>query len=159
MVTARIAGFSPGTSPPPVRIPMTPFLELPFAMPIPLFTKVQREKDTPLAESVRGLSSHSSGRGHPPARLPEPAALHVVVHSGLLGEPVPRLQAASEIAPFFVLNKLQANSERRTAAFQNAACPVMCSPMISAWLSCVPSWDFRSRVATNPRREHGGSQA
>src|SRR5947207_2814223 len=26
MVTARIAGFSPGTSPPPVRIPITPFL-------------------------------------------------------------------------------------------------------------------------------------
>src|SRR5512147_2324515 len=25
MVTARIAGFNPGTSPPPVNIPMTPF--------------------------------------------------------------------------------------------------------------------------------------
>ena len=28
MVTARIAGLSPGTSPPPVRIPITPFLVL-----------------------------------------------------------------------------------------------------------------------------------
>src|SRR5262249_25608032 len=28
MVTARIAGLSPGTSPPPVRIPITPFLLL-----------------------------------------------------------------------------------------------------------------------------------
>ena len=28
MVTARIAGFSPGTSPPPVKIPITPFLPL-----------------------------------------------------------------------------------------------------------------------------------
>jgi hypothetical protein len=25
MVTARMAGFNPGTSPPPVRIPITPF--------------------------------------------------------------------------------------------------------------------------------------
>jgi hypothetical protein len=28
MVTARIAGFKPGTSPPPVKIPITPFLPL-----------------------------------------------------------------------------------------------------------------------------------
>src|SRR5439155_23372898 len=28
MVTARIAGLSPGTSPPPVTIPITPFLAL-----------------------------------------------------------------------------------------------------------------------------------
>src|SRR5512133_143373 len=28
MVTARIAGLSPGTSPPPVRIPIAPFLVL-----------------------------------------------------------------------------------------------------------------------------------
>src|SRR5271157_1279712 len=39
MVTARIAGFSPGTSPPPVRIPMTPFLELLFVMLTRLFYK------------------------------------------------------------------------------------------------------------------------
>src|ERR1700722_2971842 len=32
MVTPRIAGFKPGTSPPPVRMPMTPFLVLMFAM-------------------------------------------------------------------------------------------------------------------------------
>jgi hypothetical protein len=31
-VTARIAGFNPGTSPPPVRIPITPFFTLIFAM-------------------------------------------------------------------------------------------------------------------------------
>src|SRR4030095_502565 len=36
MVTARIAGLSPGTSPPPVRIPITPFLVLmrpPYCFP------------------------------------------------------------------------------------------------------------------------------
>src|SRR5437868_8522207 len=32
MVTARIAGFSPGTSPPPVRIPITPFLVATWAI-------------------------------------------------------------------------------------------------------------------------------
>src|ERR1022692_2098121 len=32
MVTARIAGFKPGTSPPPVRIPITPFVVLRFAI-------------------------------------------------------------------------------------------------------------------------------
>src|SRR5437588_774385 len=32
MVIARIAGFSPGTSPPPVRTPITPFLVLMFAI-------------------------------------------------------------------------------------------------------------------------------
>src|ERR1700732_3730877 len=31
-VTARIAGFKPGTSPPPVRIPMTPFFVFTFAI-------------------------------------------------------------------------------------------------------------------------------
>src|ERR1700720_22135 len=31
-VTARIAGFNPGTSPPPVRIPITPFFTLIFAI-------------------------------------------------------------------------------------------------------------------------------
>src|SRR6202035_3747677 len=31
-VTARIAGFKPGTSPPPVRIPITPFFVFTFAI-------------------------------------------------------------------------------------------------------------------------------
>src|SRR5579872_2928380 len=32
MVTPRIAGFRPGTSPPPVRMPITPFLVFTFAI-------------------------------------------------------------------------------------------------------------------------------
>jgi hypothetical protein len=34
MVTARMAGLSPGTSPPPVRIPMIPFFVLILAIAI-----------------------------------------------------------------------------------------------------------------------------
>jgi hypothetical protein len=32
IVTARIAGFSPGTSPPPVRMAMIPFVDFVFAI-------------------------------------------------------------------------------------------------------------------------------
>jgi hypothetical protein len=32
IVTARMAGLSPGTSPPPVRIAMTPLVEFTFAI-------------------------------------------------------------------------------------------------------------------------------
>jgi hypothetical protein len=32
IVTALIAGFKPGTSPPPVNIPITPFVEVEFAI-------------------------------------------------------------------------------------------------------------------------------
>jgi hypothetical protein len=32
MVTARIAGLSPGTSPPPVKIPMVPFFFFTWVM-------------------------------------------------------------------------------------------------------------------------------
>jgi hypothetical protein len=32
IVTARIAGFNPGTSPPPVRIAITPFIYFVFAI-------------------------------------------------------------------------------------------------------------------------------
>jgi hypothetical protein len=38
IVTARMAGFKPGTSPPPVRIPMTPFFVFPLAIKIAFST-------------------------------------------------------------------------------------------------------------------------
>src|SRR5580700_2668853 len=39
IVTARIAGFKPGTSPPPVRIPITPFFV--FTLPL-LFSRMSQ---------------------------------------------------------------------------------------------------------------------
>src|ERR1041384_6027352 len=42
MVTARIAGLSPGTSPPPVRIPIRPFLVL-MRPPLPFCSSLQKE--------------------------------------------------------------------------------------------------------------------
>src|SRR5438477_2583640 len=42
MVTARIAGLSPGTSPPPVRIPIRPFLVL--MRPLCRFLRVCKRK-------------------------------------------------------------------------------------------------------------------
>src|SRR6266550_7455679 len=42
MVTARIAGLSPGTSPPPVRIPIRPFLVL--MRPLSRFLRVCKRK-------------------------------------------------------------------------------------------------------------------
>src|ERR1051325_5891755 len=42
MVTARIAGLSPGTSLPPVRIPIRPFLVL-MRPPLPFCSSLQKE--------------------------------------------------------------------------------------------------------------------
>src|SRR5271157_3327575 len=61
MVPARIAGFSPGTSPPPVRIPMTPFLELLFVMLTRLFYK-NPNTTQPNSNSLAALGG---SRDHP----------------------------------------------------------------------------------------------
>jgi len=56
MVTARIAGFKPGTSPPAVRIPITPF----FAFTLPLIVDLDfgGTFTTPFSRTSRDCASH-----------------------------------------------------------------------------------------------------
>src|SRR6266516_811152 len=54
MVTARIAGLSPGTSPPPVRIPIRPFLVL--MRPFVVFFEYAKGKSTEAIGCARGIA-------------------------------------------------------------------------------------------------------
>src|SRR5206468_7643254 len=55
MVTARIAGLSPGTSPPPVRIPITPLLV--FMRPLCCFLRAFKRKSTEPIRCARGIAA------------------------------------------------------------------------------------------------------
>jgi hypothetical protein len=57
MVMARMAGFNPGTSPPPVRIPITPFFLLIFA------TEVFLSGENPHNEITLTLNLHKKNQG------------------------------------------------------------------------------------------------
>src|SRR3990170_7900070 len=62
IVTARMAGFSPGTSPPPVRIPITPLCFLTFAMLLsPLQTPLMKfTTHSESQEAVGGCARHKT---------------------------------------------------------------------------------------------------
>src|SRR5260370_12972537 len=65
-VTARIAGFRPGTSPPPVRMPMTPLLVLMLAMTQSLSRKSEsaaKSKSNAGAEDGEELGEPRGMRG------------------------------------------------------------------------------------------------
>src|SRR6266516_6778931 len=75
MVTARIAGLSPGTSPPPVRIPIRPFLVL--MRPFVVFFEQAKGKSTEAIGCARGIAQSPRvsllAIYHKPLTMHEPA--------------------------------------------------------------------------------------
>src|SRR2546429_6037863 len=61
MVTARTAGFSPGTSPPPVRIPITPFWVAMWAI-LHLIALRRLRSTAPTCCSVEAAINHRYGQ-------------------------------------------------------------------------------------------------
>ena len=70
MVTARMAGFRPGTSPPPVRIPITPFFVFTFAalfllMPCSQMSGRPLSSYSPLSRAAMNKEPNKSGKTSP----------------------------------------------------------------------------------------------
>src|ERR1700759_4620170 len=58
MVTPRMAGFSPGTSPPPVRMPIVPLLPLPITLVLAVYAFISlnhRNADPERNSIIHGL--------------------------------------------------------------------------------------------------------
>src|SRR5207237_10245236 len=81
MVTARIAGLSPGTSPPPVRIPIRPFLVL--MRPLCRFLRAYNRKIDGSDWMYKRHRSEPLGKFRPVMLLPNQISQHslVILHS------------------------------------------------------------------------------
>src|SRR5262249_29834906 len=98
MVMARIAGLSPGTSPPPVRMAMVPFSAI--AGTVPNVMRITRQSD---CRQRAGL--YSAGRMVAMPTLRAPAGLHLADRVAALGT-----ENAFKIGP--CIREVEAGGER-----------------------------------------------